>query len=115
MTLAVAVFALLFAIGSFWWLNARRGHLEVVERRTYGFAKGDVRLRIPLTFFNTGAAALVVADLRLLINAEEPDLVLRWATTRTALRPEAGDGFAFPTPFAVQGRATREVIAGVRR
>jgi hypothetical protein len=109
MTLAVAVLALLFAIGSFWWLNARRGHLEVVRPRTYAFAK-LVRLRLPLAFFNTGAAALVVADLQLVID-EEPPLVLQWITTRTVLRPQADDDFAFATPFSVQGRATREVVA----
>lgn len=85
LALLVTVLALLFAVGSFWWLNARRGHLEVARPRTYAFSK-LVRLRLPLAFFNTGAAALVVADLQLVIN-EEPPLALRWITTRTVLRP----------------------------
>jgi hypothetical protein len=109
MSLAVAVFALFFAVGSFWWLHARRGHLEVVRPRTYAFSK-LVRLRFPLAFFNTGAAALVVADLQLVVD-DDPPRTFRWITTRSALRPELDDGFAFATPFAVPGRAARELIA----
>jgi hypothetical protein len=109
MTIAIGVLALLFTVASFWWLNARRGHLEVVRPRTYAFSK-RVRLRLPLAFYNTGAVALIVADLRLVIN-EEPPLVLPWITTRSVLRPEKDDGFAYATPFSVQGRATREVVA----
>jgi hypothetical protein len=36
---------------------------------------------------------------------------LRRLTTRNRLRPEAEDGFAYPTPFSIAGRGTREVIA----
>lgn len=32
-------------------------------------------------------------------------------TTRDRLRPEPDDGFAYPTPFSIAGRGTREVIA----
>lgn len=34
-----------------------------------------------------------------------------WITTRDRLRPEEEDGFAYGTPFAVEGRSAREVIA----
>jgi hypothetical protein len=109
MTILIAVLALLFTVASFWWLNARRGHLEVVRPRTYAFSK-MVRLRLPLAFYNTGAVALIVADLRLVMN-EEPPLALPWITARAVLRPEKDDGFAYATPFSVQGRTTREVVA----
>jgi hypothetical protein len=36
---------------------------------------------------------------------------VRWITTRSTLRPESYDEFAFATPFSIQGRATREVVA----
>ena len=106
---AIAVLALLFTIGSFWWLYARRGRIVASAPRTYAFADA-VRLRLPLALFNTGAVDLIVADLRVTVVdlTREP---LRWITTRTKLRPEADDGFAFATPFAVRGRATRELIA----
>ena len=70
--------------------------------------EGMIRLRLPLAFYNTGARALLVSDLRLVVDdrARPP---LRWATTQETLRAIEGD-FAFPTPFAVGGRRTREVI-----
>ena len=110
LSLAVAAFALVFAVGSFWWLHARRGHLEAVRPRSYAFSK-LVRLRFPLAFFNAGAAALIVADLQLLVSEGADGLILCWVTTRTVLRPQDEDGFAFATPFAVPGRATREIVA----
>ena len=110
---AVSVFALLFTAGNFWWLHARRGSLTAPAPSAYAFARrqdGLLRLRLPLAFFNTGAQALLVADLRLIVDGE-PSCALEWITTRAKLRPESDDGFLFATPFAVQGRATKELIA----
>jgi hypothetical protein len=97
--------ALAFTIGSFWWLHARRGHLEVPAPRSYAFATGArVRLRLPLAFYNTGAVSLLVCDLRIAFvdDAEQP--TLRWITTRSVLRPDPNDNFAYATPFAVAAR-----------
>jgi hypothetical protein len=110
--LLVAGLALAFTVSSFWWLNARRGSLTAARPRTYAFANpAQLRLRLPLTFFNTGAKALIVGDLRVVLDDEPKRQPLEWITTRTALRPEAEDGFAFATPFSVTGRNTKEVIA----
>jgi len=117
--LLVAALALVFTIGSFWWLHARTGSLEAPRPRTYAFANrvhADlgpplVRLRLPLAFFNTGAKALVVSDLRIVLDDEPTRRPFEWMTTRTALRADEQDGFAFPTPFAVAGRSTKEAIA----
>jgi hypothetical protein len=106
----VALLALSFTIGSFWWLHARRGALTAPAPRAYAFAD-QVRLRLPLAFFNTGAPALIVSDLRVVVDPDGAEMHLPWTTTRSKLRPESDDGFAFPTPFAVPGRGTREVIA----
>jgi hypothetical protein len=108
--LAVSLLALAFTVGSFWWLHARRGSLTATRPRSYAFAD-QVRLRLPLAFFNTGAKALIVSDLRLVIEDEPERVPLRWITTRTKLRPESDDSFAFATPFSVQGRGTKELIA----
>jgi hypothetical protein len=108
--LAISLLALAFTIGSFWWLHARRGSLTVTPPRNYAFAE-KVRLRLPLAFFNTGAKALIVSDLRLIVEDEPSRKPLGWITTRAKLRPESDDGFAFATPFSVQGRATKEVVA----
>jgi hypothetical protein len=110
--LVVALAALGFTIASFWWLNARTGKIEATAPRAYAFATtpSQTRLRLPLAFHNTGAAALVVTDLRLLID-DDPDVTdLLWETTRDRLRPEAGDDFRFATPFAVPGRGVRQLI-----
>ena len=108
--LAVSVLALAFTVASFWWLHARRGALTATRPRSYAFAD-KVRLRLPLAFFNTGAKAFIVSDLQLRIEDETSRDPLRWITTRAKLRPERDDGFAFATPFSVQGRGTNEVIA----
>lgn len=108
--LTVSVLALAFTVLSFWWLHARRGSLEVAPPRTYAFTD-RVRLRLPLAFFNTGATALIVTDLHLPVEGRASGEPLRWITTRSRLRPESDDGFAFATPFSIQGRATREVVA----
>jgi hypothetical protein len=106
---AISVFALAFTVTSFWWLHARRGALTATRPRVYAFVD-KVRLRLPLAFFNTGAEALIVSDLRLVIGDDGTREPLRWMTTRTKLRPEHDDGHAFATPFSVQGRGTRELI-----
>lgn len=108
--LAVSLLALLFTVGSFWWIHARRGSLVVARPQSYAFAD-KVRLRLPLVFFNTGAQALIVNDLRLLIDDEPDRGSLAWITTRSRLRPEADDGFAFAAPFSLNGRETRELVA----
>jgi hypothetical protein len=106
----VSVLALAFTILSFWWLHARKGSLTAAPPRTYAFID-KVRRRVPLAFFNTGARALIVTDLQLLIGGERSGEPLRWITTRSKLRPESDDDFAFATPFSIQRRATREVVA----
>jgi hypothetical protein len=107
--LAVALMALGFTIASFWWLHAREGSLEAATPRTYAFAK-KVRLRLPLAFFNTGAKSLIVNDLRIVLDDAPERAPFAWITTRTTLRADSEDGFAFATPFAVAGRSAKEVI-----
>ncbi len=109
----IAVTALVFTLASFWVLNARRGRLRSIRPGAYAFGgSGDaLRLRFPLVLFNSGAVARLVGDLRLVIEGEDGKPTLRWVTTRSKLRPGSDDGFAFPTPFAVLGRNSRELIA----
>jgi hypothetical protein len=110
---AVAVHALVFAVASFWWLNARKGSITATQPRAYAFGGwgAQSRLRFPFAFFNTGAKALIVADMRVVLDAEPGRPELRWLTTRDGLRPETDDSFAYATPFSIAGRGTREVVA----
>lgn len=109
----IAIMALAFTIASFWVLNARHGHVRSTRPRAYAFVSaGDIfRLRLPLVLFNTGAVAKLVGDLQLVIESEPGTPILRWVTTRNQLRPSEDDGHAFPTPFAIPGRDSRELIA----
>jgi hypothetical protein len=84
--LLVSALALAFTIGTFWWLNARKSSLEAAAPASYAFAD-KVRLRLPLAFFNTGAKALIITDLRLVLVDSERE-PLAWITTRAKLRPE---------------------------
>ena len=106
--LLVAVLALLFTVASFWWLNARRGSLQVGQPGAYAFANKP-RLRLPTAFYNTGARALIVSDLRLLlVDADQPPL--HWIATTSQLRPQSTNERDFATPFAIPGRGTRELV-----
>jgi hypothetical protein len=69
-----------------------------------------VRLRLPLVLYNTGARALVVTDLRVVLvdDADEPPL--RWIATVARLQTLGGDERDFATPFTVPGRGTRELV-----
>ena len=63
--LAVAVSALAFTIGSFWWLNARPGELQVYRPATFGSGYGsNLVLYLPLIVHNTGPTTMALIDIR---------------------------------------------------
>lgn len=112
MTIAIALFALLFTISSFWWLNARPGRL--VGSRPCEFSmfldqKGS-RFRIPLVIYNTGAWTMVVESLRLSIIGSDAS-PLEWISTRDRLRPMSDEVMDFSSPFAVDGRRAIKLFA----
>jgi hypothetical protein len=103
----ISILAFLFALGSFWWLNARRGSVTAVVPQSYAFVEG-FRLRLPLALFNNGAVPLLIADLRVDI----ADIgCFPWQTTRSKLRPGPDDDHCFAKPFSIHGRDTEELIA----
>lgn len=104
--IVISVLALFFTLASFWWLHARRGSLVAASPETYAFVDG-FRLRFPIALFNDGAIPLLVTDLQVVVSDFG---AIPWTTTRSQLRPESVDEPAFPTPFAVGGRDTRELI-----
>jgi hypothetical protein len=107
-SLVVACAALLFTVGSFWWLQARRGALTCYPVQSFsGYLAADrAALRLPLALFNNGAVPFVVTDLRLRLDPEGRDrVVMHFRTTRTALRPASDDVVDFAHPFCVPGRS----------
>jgi hypothetical protein len=105
--LVISFLALFFTLGSFWWLNARRGAIQAATPQSYAFVNG-FRLRLPLAFFNSGAVPLLITDLRIQICGVG---YFSWQTTRSTLRPSSDDDHAFGTPFSIHGRNTKELIA----
>lgn len=102
--LVVSALALAFTIGSFWWLQARKGRLVSYEPQTYASHIGQdrFRLRLPLTIYNTGARSIVVTDLRVVF--VDAGVAVPVITFRHTLRPEPDDVSDYAHPFPVPGR-----------
>lgn len=103
----ISACALLFTVGSFWWLNARSGRLRMTEIVTFA-AHAHARrakLRIPVTLYNTGAKPLVIVDLRLELSSAGLSFVAPSQTFRSSMEPKAGDVDDFPYPYVVPGRS----------
>jgi hypothetical protein len=113
LSIAVASLALLFTVGSFWWLNARQGKLTSFEPQSFaaGVTPDILRLRFPVVLYNTGAKPIVVQDMRLRF-LDEPSWSepLPWVGTRTKIKPDPEDGHDFPAVFALPGRTARQLF-----
>jgi hypothetical protein len=73
--------------------------------------RGEAAPAFPVRLLQRRGEGLLVADLRVVLDGEQGQPTLRWATTRERLLPGRDDGFAYPVPFSVLGRSTGEVIA----
>jgi len=110
--LDAGVVALAFAVTSFWWINQRPGSVRIARPNSYVYASPRiVRLRLPLAFYNSGAAARIVNDLRVCVETEGERGPLPWIATLPSMRRSGEDVSNFATPFTVAGRSTREVLA----
>ena len=110
LALVVAVAVLVFTIGSFWWLNARWGKLQIVgEPRSYSFAATDgLILNLPLVFANARPGAAVAVNLRLRLNAAGFPSVVPFMATHEGVKPE-NESRKMATSIVIQGRETRLV------
>src|SRR5690606_35792751 len=107
-SLLVAVAALLFSIASFWWLQARRGKLQmsgIPAFSGYIAHDGRIALRLPILLYNTGARTRVVDELRLVVPSWNHP-VGDWQTFHSTLEPRSGstDRDDFAGPYAIDGR-----------
>src|SRR3954467_7179760 len=98
-SVAPAVSALLFTVGSFWWIQVRRGRLRCYTSHTYSgsYAPNKLVFVLPLVLHNPAPAPLIVADLRLRIDARrqqggddsaELPMHLRWIASHTSVYPK---------------------------
>ncbi|MET7664634.1 hypothetical protein ACWGDS_48540 [Streptomyces sp. NPDC055059] len=109
----VSVCALIFTVASFWWINARRGHLKSWEPRSFAAIahRSMARLRLPLVLHNTGAKPIVVQDLRLTFPDEPAShLPLLWMSSPSRLRPGPDEEPELPAGFAVGGREAQQLF-----
>ena len=87
----IATCALVFTVGSFWWLNARQGRLKSFEPHTFSFGMDQwkVRLRLPLILYNNGAIPIVVQNIRLQFTGESDSVQpLSWVASLSRIKPE---------------------------
>jgi len=135
-SLFISILALLFTVGSFFWIQVRRGRLRSYTPFAYAaaFTAQKLVIVLPVVLHNPGPAPIVVLDLRLRIwktdeqfgngvpsDAEDvPDersllpLYLPWDAEQLRLEP-AGTGEPDarwrPSPIPVEGRrANRHFI-----
>jgi hypothetical protein len=111
-SVAIASLALLFTVGSFWWLNARQGRLKSYEPQSFAACRTPDKLRLlfPLVIYNSGATPIVVQDMRLTFPEESRwKAPLPWTTTRSQL-PPSSDGWTFPAVFSIAGRTAQQMF-----
>jgi hypothetical protein len=114
-TVPVASLALVFTIGSFWWLNGRRGRLKSFEPHSFalGIMPADLvmLLRFPLVFYNTGATPIIIQDMRLTF-PKEPHATasLPWRNTRSQIMPGSDDRGTLPAVFSIPGRTAQQMF-----
>jgi hypothetical protein len=104
----VPVGALVFTVASFWWIWLRLGRLTVAPPDTYASAVtgAQLRIRFPLVIYNTGARAIIVENLRLVVEGHD----LEWISVRRTIRPMPDDILDFAAPFPIAGREARQIF-----
>ena len=115
--LIISSLALLFTVFSFWWMNWRRGKLIVGAPRSFaarGSQQENLIITLPLVFYNNGASAIVVQNLRLLLLQEDSDSKPLFfnATLEKLLKDE---GRTFATQFPIRGREAIRLICEFQR
>ena len=109
--LAISLFALAFTVGSFWWIQVRRGRLRAYAPNSYGGClEGDKKLLIlPLIVHNPAPSPLAVTNARLRLRPKSGGeaSLFYWQAIQTALTG-VNETRVFASPFPVGGRQAIE-------
>jgi hypothetical protein len=111
--LVVAILALLFTVGSFWWLQARVGRLRAFEPRTFSavVSPEQTRIILPVMLANAGPVPIVVLAMRLRFADATSETPMSWDWTRTTVDPNRGELADGANLFSVAGRSTHSLNA----
>ncbi len=109
----LALIGLVWAIGTFWWMNWRKGGIIVGAPRTYAaISQGRdsmLLVRLPLVFYNTGAATIIIQNLRVTLGQNSgKSAVLYFNQTVSKLDSKQEADWA--KQFPVEGRKTCSAI-----
>lgn len=109
----LTLLAVAFTIGSFWWMQLRRGRLEVSDPSSFAMSSSPTLfvLRLPMTIRNTGAKTLVIEDMRLRFTDRIQPLPLPWRRVMSHLRPDTNETAALPSPVVLAGRSAVVLFA----
>lgn len=115
--LLISVLALSFTVISFWWMNWRKGNLNVGVPRAYaarGSRQDALVVELPFVFFNDGPTPIIVQNLRLVLADEQPaPNALTFMATVEKLGTD--EGRAFATQFPVRGREALRLVCEFQR
>jgi len=101
--LMISVLALFFSIFGFWWTHWRTGRLIVSSPRSFMAAETNEKIivELPLSFYNEGAAAIVIDNLLLRARQQNISRLFRFEYTRDEL---GGETHHWATQLALAGR-----------
>ena len=114
--MSISILALFFTIFSFWWMNWRKGKLNIYPPRTYaGIGSKDKTLVLifPFVFFNNGPLPFVVRNLRIVFTDENLHIPMVFFSTIPELGKYGNQSLA--TPFPVKGREAFSLICKFHR
>lgn len=111
----VACCALVFTVGSFYWLQARKGRLKLYPVTTFMGAANNRTfvLRVPIIIYNSGARPRVVCGIRLRWQGDKKFL-FECHTFRKTIDAQPGDHEDYAHPYVIPGRNVVTKFANFR-